>query len=127
MPTFLVVNDADRRAALLSRDLLQERGLILSENGDVVLWPEKAAGGWLVDIGGTQVLTNADGTFSVTLAQNGLTQGEMSLPNSPNLSPVNFDLALLSTNPEQPTDLLLPLPFGGGCGMGEDDFCGVRW
>ena len=124
MPTFLVVNDADRRAALLSRDLLQERGLILSENGDVVLWPEKAAGGWLVDIGGTQVLTNADGTFSVTLAQNGLTQGEMSLPNSPNLSPVNFDLALLSTNPEQPTDLLLPLPFGGGCGMGEDDFCG---
>lgn len=124
-PIFPITDPQVRQAALEVRELLEQQGLFVAPNGEFVAWPRTPGSGWLVQVAGQQWVAGPDGTFGLQAPQSGEQGGTLAHPSDGQLPPVAFSLAQLSTSQAQPGRLVVPMFFGGGCGMTEGDTCGA--
>jgi len=106
-PVMLVPREALPRV-LSIRDRLIADGLAVARDGSVVLWPPVPAAGYIVEVNGQKVFTDADGGFSVAAAGDAAATAVVRHPTDASFT-TTFPAARLQASP--PRTLVWPTPF----------------
>lgn len=126
MPVMANLKAQDRKIILHLKEFLTGRGMTVSEGGEVVMWPASSGGQWRIRTDSEMVSADADGRFSLKVPPSGSQTIQLFHPTDTNLQPVTTTFSALSTDPNNPRTVIVPLVFPGPCGMteGDDEFCG---